>query len=77
MLHLPTLAVDQRELHPAKLRTLPTVGTPPKTMLGSITDARIADTEGTMYKHLEFDIGHLAMDLRNLLDGEFTSQDHP
>ena len=29
-----------------------------------------------MDKDLQFDIGHLTMNLRNLLDRQFTGQDH-
>jgi hypothetical protein len=77
MLHLPTLAVDQRELHPAELGTLTTIGTPSETILRGIADAGITDAEGTVDEHLQFDIRHLTMNLRDLLDREFTGQDHP
>ena len=36
MLHFHTLCIQQRELHPTELGTLPTIGATTKTTLGSI-----------------------------------------
>ena len=38
VLHFPTLAVDQRELHATELCTLPTIGRTSETILGGITE---------------------------------------
>ena len=76
-LHLPTLAVDQRELHAAELGTLPTVGAAAKAVLRGIAEARVTDTQSTMHEDLKFDVRHLAVDLGNLFHREFTGKDNP
>ena len=68
-LHFPTLGIDQRELHPAELRTLATVGAASETMLGGVTDAGITDAQGPVDEDLQLDIRHLTMNLCNLVDG--------
>jgi hypothetical protein len=45
-------------------------------MLGGIADARITDTQGSMYKDLQLDVRHLAMDGRNLFHREFSGKDN-
>ena len=72
--YFPTLGILQRELHTAELRTLTTVGAAPETVLRGIALSGIAHAKGTMHKHFEFDIGHLAMNLADLLQRQFPGQ---
>ena len=72
--YLLAIGIDQRETHTTELGALTTVGATLETMLRGIADARIANAQGTMHKHLEFDIRHLAMNLGNLFGRELTRQ---
>ena len=67
VLDLCPIGIDQREAHPTELGALTTIGATLETMLRGITDARIADAQGTVNKHLELHIWHLAMNLGYLV----------
>ena len=62
MLYHPPVCIKQRESHTAELRTLTSIRTPAKTILRSITDTRIADTQSTMNKYFKFHLRHSMMD---------------
>ena len=74
MLQLATVGIEQVELHAAELGTGTTVGRTVKTVLRGIAQATIADTQGAMDKDLQRHVGHLGMDVRYLVDRQFTRQ---
>ena len=74
VLQLAAVGIKQVELHAAELRTRTTVGRTAKAVLRGIAQAAIADTQGTMDKNLQRHVGHLGMNVCNLVDGQFTRQ---
>ena len=71
------VAVDEVELHAADLCTLAAIGGATEAVLRGIALSAVADTESTVDKDLQLDIGHGLVDGTNLVDREFACQHDP
>ena len=76
VLNLTTVGIQQVVLHTTHLGTFTTIGRPPQTVLRHVALSAIAHTQRSMHKHLELHIGHLPMNLANLLQRQLTCQNH-
>ena len=74
VLQLTAVGIDEVELHAAELGTLATVGRATETVLGNIAQATVADTQGSVDKDLQLDVGNLLVNLGYLPGRQFTSQ---
>ena len=74
--YLLAVGIDKVELHSAELSTLATVGTTVETILRSIAQARIANAQCSMNKHLELQFWVGIMDGANFLRRQFARQHH-
>ena len=76
MLPFAAIGINQIELHAAYLGTLSAVGRASETILRGIALTAIANAQGSMYKHLEVDVGDGLVDSSNLVDRQFASKHH-
>ncbi len=76
MLYRAAVGIDKVELQSAELRTGTAVGAPSEAVLRGIAHARIAHAERTVHKHLEFHVGHVAVDGGNLLQTQLAGEHH-
>ena len=72
--YLTTVSINQIKLHSAELCTLAPVGRAVKTELRGIANTRVADAQGAVNEHLQFNIGHGLMDGCNLVKGKLARQ---
>ena len=76
VLYHAAVGINQVELHAAELGARATVGRTAETVLRGIAQPTVTDAEGAMNKDLQLHVGHLTMNLPDLIDRQFTGQHH-
>ena len=77
LLHHLSVGIHHVKCQTAELCALSPIGRTTETILRGIAQATIADAQGTMDKHLQFDIRHGTVNLAYLVNGEFSRQHYP
>ena len=71
------VGIDKVVFHPTHLRTLATIRRATETMLRQIALTAVTHAQRAVYENFQFDIGHLRMNLANLLQRQFPRQHDP